>query len=129
MNYNELIVRDPAIVGGQAVLKGTRVTLNTSCPAWPRAPQSPRSSRTSPRSRKNTCELQSRSPPRPLRKICRSPKFRSSVEGEARREPSGAPGSHHGLLLVRLRRPGRAALFERIRQLFAAEHLLCVDGS
>jgi predicted nuclease of predicted toxin-antitoxin system len=31
------------------------------------------------------------------------------------------PGSHYGLLLVRLRRPGRAALFERIRQLFAAE--------
>jgi uncharacterized protein (DUF433 family) len=29
MNYNELIVRDPGIVGGQAVLKGTRVTLNT----------------------------------------------------------------------------------------------------
>ena len=31
------------------------------------------------------------------------------------------PGSHHGLLLVRLRRPGRAALFERVRQLFAVE--------
>src|SRR5262249_45431650 len=31
------------------------------------------------------------------------------------------PGSHHGLLLVRLRRPGRAALLERISQLFAAE--------
>lgn len=29
MNYNELIVRDPAVVGGQAVFKGTRVTLNT----------------------------------------------------------------------------------------------------
>ena len=29
MNYNELIVRDPGIVGGQPVLKGTRVTLNT----------------------------------------------------------------------------------------------------
>ena len=29
MNYNELIVRDPGIVGGQAVFKGTRVTLNT----------------------------------------------------------------------------------------------------
>lgn len=31
------------------------------------------------------------------------------------------PGSHHGLLLVRLRRPGRAALSERIHQLFATE--------
>lgn len=31
------------------------------------------------------------------------------------------PGSHHGLLLVRLRRPGRAALLARIRQLFGAE--------
>jgi uncharacterized protein (DUF433 family) len=29
VNYNELIVRDPGIVGGQPVLKGTRVTLNT----------------------------------------------------------------------------------------------------
>ena len=29
MNYNELIVRNPEIVGGQAVFKGTRVTLNT----------------------------------------------------------------------------------------------------
>ena len=29
MDYNELIVRDPGIVGGQPVLKGTRVTLNT----------------------------------------------------------------------------------------------------
>ena len=31
------------------------------------------------------------------------------------------PGSHHGLLLVRLRRPARAALFERIRGLFETE--------
>lgn len=31
------------------------------------------------------------------------------------------PGGHHGLLLVRLRRPGRAALSERIQQLFATE--------
>ena len=29
MNYHERIVRDPKIVGGEPVLKGTRVTLKT----------------------------------------------------------------------------------------------------
>jgi uncharacterized protein (DUF433 family) len=29
MNYRERIVRDPKIVGGEPVLKGTRVTLRT----------------------------------------------------------------------------------------------------
>ena len=29
MNYHERIVRDPRIVGGEPVLKGTRVTLRT----------------------------------------------------------------------------------------------------
>ena len=29
MNYRERIVRDPRIVGGEPVLKGTRVTLRT----------------------------------------------------------------------------------------------------
>jgi uncharacterized protein (DUF433 family) len=29
MNYHERIVRDPQIVGGEPVLKGTRVTLKT----------------------------------------------------------------------------------------------------
>jgi uncharacterized protein (DUF433 family) len=29
MNYADRIVRDPTIVGGEAVLKGTRVTLRT----------------------------------------------------------------------------------------------------
>lgn len=29
MNYNARIVRDPQIVGGEPVLKGTRVTLRT----------------------------------------------------------------------------------------------------
>jgi uncharacterized protein (DUF433 family) len=29
MNYHERIVRDPAIVGGEAIFKGTRVTLRT----------------------------------------------------------------------------------------------------
>jgi len=32
-----------------------------------------------------------------------------------------APGTHSGLLLVRLRFPGRIALFNRIQSLFAAE--------
>ena len=32
-----------------------------------------------------------------------------------------APGTHHGLLLVRLPQPGRAALFARIATLFRAE--------
>ena len=32
-----------------------------------------------------------------------------------------APGTHHGLLLVRLRDPGRAALIARVQRLFA-EH-------
>jgi predicted nuclease of predicted toxin-antitoxin system len=31
------------------------------------------------------------------------------------------PGTHHGLLLVRLRTPGRLALARRIRQIFASE--------
>lgn len=29
MNYQEHIVRDPAICGGEAVIKGTRVTVRT----------------------------------------------------------------------------------------------------
>ena len=29
MNYHERIVRDPRIVGGEPVIKGTRVTLRT----------------------------------------------------------------------------------------------------
>ena len=32
-----------------------------------------------------------------------------------------APGTHHGLLLVRLPQPGRMALFERISTLFEVE--------
>jgi hypothetical protein len=32
-----------------------------------------------------------------------------------------APGTHHGLLLVRLPEPGREALFERVAALFATE--------
>ena len=35
------------------------------------------------------------------------------------------PGTHHGLLLVRLRDPGREALLRRIQRLFENEH---VDG-
>ena len=34
-----------------------------------------------------------------------------------------APGSHHGILLVRLGMPGRKALFERVRQLFETENV------
>jgi predicted nuclease of predicted toxin-antitoxin system len=34
-----------------------------------------------------------------------------------------APGTHHGILLVRLKQPGRAALRARIRQLFESEHV------
>jgi predicted nuclease of predicted toxin-antitoxin system len=34
-----------------------------------------------------------------------------------------APGTHHGLLLVRLRNPGRNASVERIRTLLQAERL------
>jgi uncharacterized protein (DUF433 family) len=29
MNYHDRIIRDPQIVGGEPVLKGTRVTLKT----------------------------------------------------------------------------------------------------
>ncbi len=32
-----------------------------------------------------------------------------------------APGTHPGILLVRLREPGRKALFERLRNLFESE--------
>ena len=31
------------------------------------------------------------------------------------------PGSHHGIILVRLRRPGREALFSKVMELFRAE--------
>jgi len=34
-----------------------------------------------------------------------------------------APGTHHGILLVRLRQPGRQALFDRIRGLFESENI------
>lgn len=33
------------------------------------------------------------------------------------------PGTHHGLLLVRLRVPGRRALTKRVRALFTQEHV------
>jgi predicted nuclease of predicted toxin-antitoxin system len=32
-----------------------------------------------------------------------------------------APGTHHGLMLLRLRTPGRLALARRVRQVFATE--------
>ena len=32
-----------------------------------------------------------------------------------------APGTHHGILLLRLQQPGRAALRARVRQLFESE--------
>jgi predicted nuclease of predicted toxin-antitoxin system len=31
------------------------------------------------------------------------------------------PGSHHGVLILRLRTPGASALFERVTQVFATE--------
>jgi len=34
-----------------------------------------------------------------------------------------APGSHHGVLLVRLRDPGREALYLRVRSLFGEEQV------
>jgi predicted nuclease of predicted toxin-antitoxin system len=34
------------------------------------------------------------------------------------------PGTHHGILLVRLRSPGRLALTRRIRDLFETENIL-----
>lgn len=39
-----------------------------------------------------------------------------------------APGTHGGLLLVRLRFPGRAALFDRIQSLFAVEDVSTWTG-
>ena len=38
------------------------------------------------------------------------------------------PGTHHGLLLVRLPQPGRTALFERIAALFQIENVESWDG-
>jgi predicted nuclease of predicted toxin-antitoxin system len=38
------------------------------------------------------------------------------------------PGSHHGLLLVRLANPGRMALIERIMALFATERVEAWQG-
>ena len=34
-----------------------------------------------------------------------------------------APSTHHGLLLIRLRDPGRTALVRRIRSIFETEHV------
>jgi len=39
-----------------------------------------------------------------------------------------APGTHHGLLLVRLPQPGRTALFERIATLFEVEDVESWEG-
>jgi predicted nuclease of predicted toxin-antitoxin system len=39
------------------------------------------------------------------------------------------PGTHHGLLLVRLRNPSRHALVERIRAIFASEDVGSWHGS
>jgi predicted nuclease of predicted toxin-antitoxin system len=38
------------------------------------------------------------------------------------------PGTHHGLLLVRLRDPGRNALVKRIQALFQTEQVECWQG-
>jgi hypothetical protein len=40
-----------------------------------------------------------------------------------------APGTHHGLLLVRLPQPGRTALFERVSTLFRTEAVGTVASS
>jgi len=39
-----------------------------------------------------------------------------------------APGMHHGLLLLRLRFPGRAALFDRVQSLFITEDVAAWAG-
>lgn len=39
-----------------------------------------------------------------------------------------APGTHHGLLLVRLRDPGRNALVSRVRSLFQTENVEAWKG-
>lgn len=39
------------------------------------------------------------------------------------------PGTHHGLLLVRLAQPGREALFERVSALFAFENVESWKGA
>ena len=39
-----------------------------------------------------------------------------------------APGTHHGLMLVRLRNPGRNALVERIQNIFQTEDVVGWKG-
>ena len=39
-----------------------------------------------------------------------------------------APGSHHGILLVRMSTPGRIALRERVRTIFQAEEVASWEG-
>jgi predicted nuclease of predicted toxin-antitoxin system len=39
-----------------------------------------------------------------------------------------APGTHHGLLLVRLRNPGRKALVDRIQHIFQTEPVKTWEG-
>jgi len=38
------------------------------------------------------------------------------------------PGTHHGLVIVRLRDPGRGALTQRIEEIFAAEEVESWEG-
>ena len=173
LNYHDRIVRDPRIAGGEATIKGTRVTLRTVLASLAEGATTDESSRTSRRSPARTSGRPSRSLRRPPRKTCPSPR-RTTLENQAGREPADrsrapagepgarrrhgagrrhsgsgrhrrlarragrrpvlhypgfdfsdarafAPGTHHGILLVRLPQPGRTALSQRVATLFRGE--------
>ena len=75
LDYHARIARDPRIAGGEATIKGTRVTLRTvPSPVWRKERRRRRSSRTSRRSPGRTSGQPSRSRRRPPRKTYPSPR-------------------------------------------------------
>ena len=55
MNYRQYIVRDPAVCGGEPVVRGTRVTMRTVLASLAEGMSVPRSSVTSRRSMRTPC--------------------------------------------------------------------------
>ena len=93
VNDHDRIVRDPKIVGGEAVILAAPASRSVRCsPAWRRAPLRKRFWRTFPRSLRLTCARRLHSPPPPLRKICPWQRRTSNGEDQTRREPGRTTG-------------------------------------
>jgi uncharacterized protein (DUF433 family) len=83
MNYRERIVRDPHIVGGEPVLKGTRVTLRTVLASLAEGATTAEILADFRRCLKKTFGRSSRLPRRLLRKTSRWPSCPSRGEHQA----------------------------------------------